>query len=80
MGSLLDGTRWLKLSSIDRALCLTSDDAFDALVAALVARAAAVDLVEEVPEEEREAARREGWIALPRAGSLAGLARATPTC
>ena len=42
----------------------------DLWVAALVARAAALGLVEPVPEEDRQFALREGWIAIPRAGSL----------
>ena len=57
-------------------LCLASDDAFDALVAALVARAVAAGLVEPIPGEERAAARKEGWIAVPREGSLERLALA----
>lgn len=47
----------------------------DALVASLVARAAALGLCEEIPEEHLGAARREGWIAVPKAGSLAQLSR-----
>lgn len=51
----------------------TSDDAFDSLVAALVARAAALGLTDGPGEELRERAQREGWIHLPRPGSLASL-------
>lgn len=52
------------------------DDDFDALVASLVARAAALELTEGPGEESRERAQREGWIHLPRPGTLASLATA----
>jgi hypothetical protein len=48
-----------------RAACLGSADAFDALVVALTARAAALGRVQPVPEGLRDRARREGWISLP---------------
>jgi predicted nuclease with RNAse H fold len=47
-----------------------NDDAFDAVIATLVARAAAIGLTDGPPEDQREIAKREGWIHLPRAGSL----------
>jgi predicted nuclease with RNAse H fold len=65
---------WLSVGPSEAALCVASDDAFDALVAALVARAAAVGLVDPIPEEDTVAARNEGWIAVPQAGSLERLA------
>ena len=65
---------WLSVAPAETELCLASDDAFDALVAALVARAVAAGLVEPIPAEERAAARKEGWIAVPREGSLERLA------
>jgi predicted RNase H-like nuclease len=65
--------RWLDLREHDAAL-RESDDALDAVLAALLARAAAVRLVEPIPEADREAARTEGWIVVPAAGSLARLA------
>jgi len=61
---------WLAIGKADVDRCLASDDAFDALVAALVARAAAVGLVSPIPDEDKRFARREGWIAVPTAGSL----------
>jgi hypothetical protein len=67
---------WLAVSDLDRELCEQSDDAFDALIAALVARAAAVGLVDPIPDDERDAARREGWIAIPLQDSLDLLAAA----
>jgi len=66
--------RWVEITPEVHASCLESDHAFDALVAALVARAAHLGLVQPLPEEAAEAARREGWIALPLADSLDQLA------
>lgn len=62
--------RWLHLQDAVREACETSDDALDALIAALVARAAARSLCELIPQGSKQRARREGWIALPKAGSL----------
>lgn len=75
VSSFADETRgWLSLSKADRAECESSDDAFDALVAACVARAAWVGAVDPIPEEDRAAALREGWITLPIEQSLKDLA------
>jgi predicted nuclease with RNAse H fold len=75
VSSFEDETRgWLSLSSADRAECESSDDVFDALVAACVARAAWVGAVDPIPEGDRTAALREGWIALPMEQSLRDLA------
>jgi hypothetical protein len=65
---------WLRVGEAEAQLCRLSDDAFDALVCALVARAAAVDQVDQIPAEDRATALREGWIAVPCAGSLGMLA------
>ncbi|MBV8527424.1 MAG: DUF429 domain-containing protein [Candidatus Dormibacteraeota bacterium] len=65
---------WLHLSAHEWEACDAGDDAFDALIAALVARAAACGLVESCPRELREIASREGWILLPLDGSLERLA------
>ena len=59
---------------VDRRRVGAPIEAFDALIAALVARAAAVGLVELISENDRVAATREGWIAVPREGSLSLLA------
>jgi predicted nuclease with RNAse H fold len=67
---LLTETLWLSIESSDVDLCIDSDDAFDALVAALVARAAAIELVDPIPNEDLTSALREGWIAVPVVGSL----------
>lgn len=68
---------WLELDVAARRLCGASDDALDALVAALVARAAAIGLCEPPPPEHAARAAREGWVALPTADALDRLAGAT---
>lgn len=73
--SFVDRTHgWVEITPEVHASCLESDHAFDALIAALVARAAHLSLVQPIPDEETDAARREGWIALPLADSLDRLA------
>jgi predicted nuclease with RNAse H fold len=64
---------WLKLPESVVVHCRESDDCFDALVAALVTRAAATALCDSVPEGDLVLAGIEGWIALPQEGSLARL-------
>ncbi|MDY0911557.1 DUF429 domain-containing protein [Rathayibacter festucae] len=59
---------WLVLPADTAALMARSDDAFDAVIAALNARAHALGRTLPVPEELREAAQAEGWIALPTCG------------
>ena len=61
---------WLTIGDAEIDRCRSSDDALDALIAALAARAAAVGLVEPVPPSFHAAALREGWISVPRPGSL----------
>ncbi|MEO9138591.1 MAG: DUF429 domain-containing protein [Jatrophihabitans sp.] len=63
----------LVLSGERRRLFETSDHAFDAVVAALSARAAALGRVDPIPPEHADAARVEGWIRLPT-GPLENLA------
>ena len=65
---------WLDWPAEAQRACEKSDDTLDAVVAALIARAAATDRIEPIPHEHVAAAKREGWIALPRNGSLARLA------
>lgn len=64
---------WLTLSEEDWEKCTASDDMLDALVAALVARAAAIHRCEPIPPADHAVATEEGWIALPQTGSLAQL-------
>jgi predicted nuclease with RNAse H fold len=61
---------WLNFAGGTGLLCRTNDDAFDALIASINARAAALDLTLRPTPEEAERARTEGWIALPRSDSL----------
>jgi predicted nuclease with RNAse H fold len=61
---------WLAWASGVREACVESDDALDALLAALIARAIALDLAFLPPVEEIELAHREGWIHLPQKASL----------
>jgi predicted RNase H-like nuclease len=70
---------WLDLNTAASRLCGTSDDALDALVAALVARAAALGLCEPPPPEHVARAAREGWVALPAVDALDRLVGATPS-
>ncbi len=65
---------WLALPPSHAAALAESDDALDALVAALNARAAAVGLTVRPEEDVRREAVREGWIAIPLEGSLERLA------
>lgn len=65
---------WLDWPADAQQACEKSDDALDAVVAALIARAAATNQIEPIPQKHMAAAKREGWIALPRDGSLACLA------
>jgi hypothetical protein len=61
---------WLDASDACWERCVGSDDAFDAVIAALVARAADLDLCDPCPSELKDVATREGWIALPLADCL----------
>jgi predicted nuclease with RNAse H fold len=61
---------WLTVSSDLGTLLVQNRDAFDALIASLVARAAALGLCEPIPTGCIEAARTEGWIVLPSKKSL----------
>ena len=53
------------------------DDQFDALAAAVIAKACTSGLVDPIPAELREAARREGWIACPAHDALTRMVRST---
>jgi hypothetical protein len=74
LAALREALPALTLSAADERLCASVHDAFDALVAALVARAALLGLTDLPPPELREQAAEEGWIHLPRDGSLPLLA------
>jgi Protein of unknown function (DUF429) len=77
LAELADGAGGSPELSADVAQrCTSSDDALDALISALLARAADRGLTIEAPPELRDQASREGWIHLPVEveGSLAALA------
>jgi hypothetical protein len=69
---------WLQLPAEIAACCEDDDNGLDALIAALVTRAAACGLCEAIPAESLAVEAREGWIALPKSGSLQRLADAKP--
>ena len=71
---LLRAAPWLTLDEPTRALCVASDDALDALLSSLVARAAALRLTMK-PQTMEQAGRSEveGWIHVPELGSLGAL-------
>ena len=62
---------WLEIGEKTRVVCVDSDHCLDALIASLTARAAERDAL--LPIGDLEAAQIEGWIRLPRKGSLASL-------
>ena len=70
--ALQDAAPWLDLGPHGQ-LCNTSNDALDAVIAALTARAAALSLTHRPDHDLQPAAGREGWIALPL-GPLTALA------
>jgi predicted nuclease with RNAse H fold len=70
VSEVADRAPWLRLKPEHVTSCDDDDDCYDALLAALVTRAQALGECEPIPEEDLDAARREGWIALPREGSL----------
>jgi Protein of unknown function (DUF429) len=68
--ALLDAARWLDLGEYVE-VCRRSDDAFDAVIAALTARAAADPALTIPPDDEqRMLAASEGWIVLPKKDTL----------
>jgi len=68
--NLLDRAAWLRAGEDHRRTLVASDDALDALIASLNARAGRLGLtLSPEPDEHRDAVR-EGWIAIPEEGSL----------
>ncbi|GAC1345985.1 MAG: DUF429 domain-containing protein [Candidatus Dormibacteria bacterium] len=72
--ALRDSAPWLEADDATWASIRRSDHLFDAMVAALIARAWAVGLCHPIPQDQVVIAAREGWIAVPLEGSLAELA------
>lgn len=73
VAGLLRQCPWLDLAAF-RELIEHADDAFDAVIAALSARAVALNRATTPTPDQLETAQREGWIALPlcRPGDLVG--------
>ncbi len=63
-------SEWLVWDELALANCRASRDCFDAVIASLITRAAAVGLTHPPRADELELAREEGWIMLPIEGSL----------
>jgi hypothetical protein len=74
LDALLERAPWLILSAAQQAHCVAFDDFFDALIAALVTRSVQLGLSDPPPPELAAQAASEGWIHLPRPGSLTDLA------
>lgn len=69
--TLKSAAPWLQTSAVED-LMVSSSDAFDAVIAALVTRAVAVGRYHAPTQKQQELAQQEGWIALPQ-GSFAHL-------
>ncbi|MCZ3388223.1 MAG: DUF429 domain-containing protein [Actinomycetia bacterium] len=70
---------WLDLGGHAK-LCASNDDAFDAVIAAITSRAAALGLTQTPRDRESlELAAAEGWIALPNAPLSALVDKSAPT-
>jgi predicted nuclease with RNAse H fold len=73
LGAIESRVGWLDWAIGAREACIESDDAVDAVLAAMIARAAALGLTVLPPPEDSESAHSEGWIHLPQKDSLAAL-------
>jgi hypothetical protein len=73
LAGLRRDAQWLFLDADATRQCAAGDDALDALIGSLTARATAMDLCEPVPPDLRAAVACEGWIAVPKVGSLSEL-------
>lgn len=71
---LLDAAPSIVLENDAEELCGASDDAFDALLAALIARAVDLGLSDPPSRRQQQIAAEEGWIHLPLRRSLPFLA------
>lgn len=73
LGAIESRTGWLVWAPRAREACVESDDALDAVLAAMIARAAALGLTVLPPADDIEPAHSEGWIHLPQKDSLSAL-------
>lgn len=74
IGELRRRCTWMSADDAMWRRVARTDDALDALICALIARACTQGRCHPIPQDLRGAARREGWIAVPLGGSLEGLA------
>ena len=65
--ALLTAADWMDLGAF-QTICRESDDALDAVLAAVIARAAAVGCTALPEGDDRAIAEREGWIHVPTGG------------
>ncbi len=68
LDDLLAARPGLVVAEADRTLCHRHDDAFDALVAALITVEAAAGRYHQPTPAQAERARREGWVVVPLGG------------
>lgn len=73
LAAIEDRAGWLSWLPGARDVCVDNDDALDAVLAALVARAAAMGLTAAPDVDDIGLAHSEGWIHLPVGNSLAAL-------
>jgi hypothetical protein len=73
VGAIETQAPWLTWEPGAWEACIQSDDALDAVLAALIARAGALGLTMQPGPGDAELARSEGWIHLPRKDCLATL-------
>ena len=71
---LVERAPWLRISPDVAASYAGNEHAFDALIAALVARAAQLQMTTTAQAAHLDIAQQEGWIHLPLPGSLTRLA------
>lgn len=64
--ALIEAAPWLNLGAHE-GLCRSNDDAFDAVICALIARAHRLGQCTRPTLQQEELARIEGWIAVPEA-------------
>jgi hypothetical protein len=74
VAELRAGAPWLIAERGVWSAAEASDDVFDAIVCAIVARAKALGRCHSFTAAHRETAAREGWITIPLPGSLDKLA------
>lgn len=69
VAALIEAGLPVALTSAQRAALEANDDALDALIASLVARAVGLALTDDCPPEATESCRSEGWIRVPAAST-----------